>query len=165
MHNLNKAVLKQLGWQTMWEAYTGVMFARANQWSLDLAKTWLRSARDNEVHCRNYKNRWPTEQNCLIYLLRAIEFAPDSENRIYSARAQEFNTPWGEFISHLWGGIGGGHSTHENAIITDAVQRPVKDIRREDRIEELWRIHGVWSRKMRRAYIHRALNNTRDFIC
>ena len=168
MPDLSRDVLRELGWSSpMWEVNTGVMFARANEFSLDLAEMWLRAARDNVDHCRKFKNRWPTEQNCLIHVLRALDFMrPDVQSRVYSADAQEFNTPWGAFISHMWGGIGGGVPPNEDAIfIDDAMHQRAKALGRDDRIEEMWRIQGVWSHKIRKALMYRALRNTRDFIC
>lgn len=142
----------------MWEVNTGVIFAKANRWALHFVRQWLREAREDFHRCRFYKDKWPTEQLCLIHLAKDAE--SHSPDRIYFAGAQEFNTPWGAFISHMWGGIGGRKGTHE-------YKKEVKTILRHDRIEDLWRARGVWSDAIRKAISIQSLERQSqiEYVC
>ena len=88
---------------------------------------------------------WPFEQRCLEELLAA---APRAAERARVARApmQLFNSPWGEFARHIWGGHG-------------------KEMRRHA-YDDALRTHGVWDEPALRARVSRvAERHLSAFVC
>lgn len=81
----------------------GVLFVRASTFSAQLLASWMRAA-DLPV-CAPFRQSWPCEQQCLHELLRNRTLLPRLwRDRIATAPMQLFNSPWGGFIRHVWGG-------------------------------------------------------------
>lgn len=104
----------------------GVLFVRASAWSEALLDVWMR-APELPV-CEPFRRSWPCEQQCLHELLRNRTLLPDGwQRRIATAPTQLFNSPWGSFVRHVWGG-------------------PGAELRRRAFDDEL-RVQGVWRRR------------------
>ena len=57
--------------------------------------------------CAPFRDSWPCEQQCFHELLRNRTLLPPGwRRRIATAPMQTFNSPWGSFIRHVWGGPG-----------------------------------------------------------
>ena len=83
----------------------GVLFVRASSWSASFLASWIR-APDTPV-CEPFRTSWPCEQQCFHELLRNRTLLPRGwRQAIATAPMQLFNSPWGTFVRHLWGGPG-----------------------------------------------------------
>ena len=83
----------------------GVLMMRASEWTAQLLAAWMR-APDTPV-CAPFRMSWPCEQQCFHELLRNRSLLPHRwRERIATAPMQLFNSPWGSFIRHVWGGPG-----------------------------------------------------------
>jgi len=103
----------------------GVLFVKATQWSSEFLAAWMRAA--SLPVCAPFRQLWPCEQQCFHELLRNRSLLPRGwRAAIATAPMQLFNSPWGQFIRHVWGG-------------------PGVELRRKAFDDEL-KVQGVWRR-------------------
>jgi hypothetical protein len=89
----------------------GVLFVRASHWTSSLLAAWIAAA-DTPV-CAPFRQSWPCEQQCFHELLRNRTMLPPGwRRRIATAPMQLFNSPWGTFVRHVWGGPGAALRRH-----------------------------------------------------
>lgn len=117
----------------------GVLFVRASAWAEALLDVWMR-APELPV-CAPFVRSWPCEQQCLHELLRNRTLLPDGwQRRIATAPTQLFNSPWGSFVRHVWGGPG---SELRRRVFDDELK--VQGVWRWRQFERLLQeAHGTW---------------------
>lgn len=84
---------------------SGVLFVRASPWSTQMLDAWAR-ARTHECTVEPVPPIW--EQGCLERLLNDPTWKQHLkfDERVYLSPMLAFNSPWGRFVRHLWGGPG-----------------------------------------------------------
>lgn len=121
-----------VAFRTAFAVNTGVLFLLASNWTRDLLKGW--SALQDTV-CKGKLFRRQAEQKCFERLLadqRHLMPAGAAE-RIMHTPMQAFNSPWGRYARHIWGGEGA------------ALRATVFD-------DEL-RVQGIWSAEKQMALV------------
>ena len=92
----------------------GVIAMRASQWSLDLLRTWFRMG-STPGACHRFRRAPYFEQSCLtIELLRpqnevrhrVVQLPHNLSHRLVLAPMRLANSPWGEYVRHVWSGVG-----------------------------------------------------------
>ena len=78
--------------------------ARASAWTVALLRAWREAA--EKPPCAAWFDARPFEQRCLEELLAAAPVGRRARARRARAPMQLFNSPWGEFAPHIWGGHG-----------------------------------------------------------
>lgn len=84
---------------------TGVLFLKASNWTRQMLGGW--SSLQGTV-CKGKLFRRQAEQKCFERLLSDQRrlLPPEAEARIVHAPMQAFNSPWGRYARHIWGGEG-----------------------------------------------------------
>ena len=96
--------------------------------------------------CAPFLRSWPCEQQCLHELLRNRTLLPAGwQRRIATAPTQLFNSPWGSFVRHVWGGAGA-------------------ELRRTAFDDEL-KVQGVWKRHAYQRLVSSAHAGLVDMPC
>jgi hypothetical protein len=96
--------------------------------------------------CAPFRREWPCEQQCFHELLRNRSLLPRGwRRRIATAPMQAFNSPWGSFVRHVWGG-------------------PGVELRRRVFDDEL-RVQGVWRRRQFDELVTAAQRASIDLPC
>ena len=124
-----------VAFQTSFALNTGVLFLSASNWSRQLLRGWS-SLQDTA--CKGKLFRRQAEQKCFERLLADQRqlLPPLAEERIFHAPMQAFNSPWGRYARHIWGGEGVG------------LRATVFD-------DEL-RVQGVWTAAQQMALVREA---------
>ena len=94
-----------VAFRTAFALNTGVLFLRASNWTRDLLRGW--SSLQDTV-CRGKLFRRQAEQKCFERLLsdQRRMLPAGAEERILHVPMQAFNSPWGRYARHIWGGEG-----------------------------------------------------------
>jgi hypothetical protein len=123
---------------------TGVLFMMASNWSLALLKAW--GSLENGP-CSGKLFRRQAEQKCFERLLTDQRhlLPPAAEQRILHVPMQAFNSPWGRYVRHIWGGEG----VRLRATVYD---------------DEL-RVQGVWTAAQQMALVERAYRVGNERTC
>ena len=84
---------------------TGVLFLRASNWTRELLRGW--SSLQGTV-CKGKLFRRQAEQKCFERLLSDQRqlLPPGAQQKIVHVPMQAFNSPWGRYARHIWGGEG-----------------------------------------------------------
>ena len=106
---------------------TGVMFVRAGGLALRLFQTWA-EARHAPI-CRQWDRVHPFEQGCLEILLNASgsKLAAELVDAVRLDPMTIYNSPYGSFVRHIWGGPG----------------RPLR--RAGGALDDEMRVQGLWT--------------------
>lgn len=84
---------------------TGVLFLRASNWTRDLLQAW---ASLEHTVCTGKYFRRQAEQKCFERLLvdQRRRMPQGATERVVHVPMQHFNSPWGRYARHIWGGEG-----------------------------------------------------------
>lgn len=122
----------------------GVLFVRSSPWSARFLAAWMQAPQ--LPVCAPFRQSWPCEQQCFHELLRNRTLLPSGwRRRVATAPTQLFNSPWGTFIRHVWGG-------------------PGVELRKRVFDDEL-RSQGVWRKPYFESLLEGAQSTWRDQSC
>lgn len=97
--------------------------------------------------CQSFRRSWPCEQQCFHELLRNGSLLPQGwRRRIATAPMQLFNSPYGQFIRHIWGG-GAGRNL------------------RQWLFDDELKVQGVWNRQQLIQIVNQALATATAMPC
>lgn len=94
-----------LSFRTAFALNTGVLFLLASNWTSELLHAW---ASLEKTACSGKLFRRQAEQKCFERLLTDQRhlLPRGADERVVHVPMQHFNSPWGRFARHLWGGTG-----------------------------------------------------------
>ena len=124
-----------VAFHTAFALNTGVLFLRASNWTRELLHGW--SLLQDTV-CKGKLFRRQAEQKCFERLLsdQRRMLPSDAEDKILHAPMQAFNSPWGRYARHIWGG--------EGAYLRSTV------------FDDELRVQGIWSAAQQQALVDEA---------
>ena len=122
----------------------GILFFRASVWSSHFLSAWMRAPQ--LPVCAPFRLSWPCEQQCFHELLRNRTLLPAGwRRRVATAPTQLFNSPWGTYIRHVWGG-------------------PGAELRKRAFDDEL-KVQGVWRKHQFEALLEASRRTWIDLPC
>ena len=124
-----------VAFQTAFALNTGVLFLSASNWTRELLSGW--SSLQFTV-CKGKFFRRQAEQKCFERLLtdQRHMLPRGAEERIVHAPMQAFNSPWGRYARHIWGGEG---ASLRSTVFDDEL-----------------RVQGVWTAAQQMALVDEA---------